>query len=141
LYKNVYDDNFSRPIMGYKDTVMNIKKTTIEEFHNKYYQPENTVVIISGKFDEDSVLKQLNGIKSIANLNSFKNNITSPSIVDKEIFIKKYKNDLASNYLVQGFKAPPKLDKSYYSTLVLNTFLGSGMSSLLFLKIRVNVNT
>lgn len=136
LYKNIYDDNFSRPIMGYKDTVMNIKKSTLEEFHYKYYQPENTVVIISGKFDEDSVLKQLNKIKSIETLNSFKNNITSPSIVDKEIFIKKYKNDLASNYLVQGFKAPSKLDEYYYSTLVLNTFLGSGMSSLLFSRIR-----
>jgi len=136
LYKNIYDENFSRPIMGYKDSIMNIKKATIEEFHNKYYQPENTVVIISGKFNEDSVLKQLNRIKSVTNLNSLKNKIASPSIVDKEIFIKKFKNDLASNYLVQGFKAPSKLDKAYYATLVLNTFLGSGMSSLLFSKIR-----
>jgi len=136
LYKNIYDDNFSRPIMGYKDTVTNIKKSSIEDFHNKYYQPENTVVIISGKFDEDSVLKQLNRIKRTADLNSVKNNLTSPSIVDKEIFIQKFKNDLASNYLLQGFKAPSKLDKFYYSTLVLNTFLGSGMSSLLFSKIR-----
>lgn len=133
LYEGIYDNDFSRPILGYKDTVLNMNKDVIRDYHEKFYAPENSTVIISGKFDEDIVLKSLSKIKNTYKPN---NTIKSPKMTDEEITLRNYKVDLASNYVVEGFKAPSKLENEYYSTLILNTFLGSGMSSLLFSKIR-----
>lgn len=66
---------------------------------------------------------------------SIKSELKSPEI-KRRYKNRKNKKDLSSNYIVQGFIAPPKLSKDYYATLILNTFLGSGMSSLLFSKLR-----
>ncbi len=69
---------------------------------------------------------------------SIKSELKSPEIKKRRYKNRKNKKkDLSSNYIVQGFIAPPpKLSKDYYATLILNTFLGSGMSSLLFSKLR-----
>ncbi len=136
LYQNIFDEDFARPVLGYEETVTNINYDIIIDYYNKFYNPKNVYVVIVGKFDESQVLKQLNGIKWQKNNYAIKSKIKSPSIRKEDIKVEKTKKDLSSNYIVEAFVAPPKLSKDYYAALILNTFLGSGMSSLLFSKLR-----
>lgn len=136
LYQNIYDEDFARPVLGYKETITNINYDMIMEYYGKFYNPLNVDVVIVGKFDEDKVLSQLKSINSKKDHCTFKRKIKSPKIKNENVKIERTKKDLSSSYMVQGFEAPPKLSKDYYATLVLNTFLGSGMSSLLFSKLR-----
>lgn len=135
LYKNIYDEDFARPVLGFKETVSNLNYDIIDYYYKTFYIPENVDVIIVGKFVEDDVLKQLNKIK-IPNSSGLKSEINSPIIKDENVIVEKTKKDLSSSYVVRAFKASGKTSKDYYNTLILNTFLGSGMSSLLFSKLR-----
>lgn len=135
LYKNIYDEDFARPVLGFKETVSNLNYDIIDYYYKTFYIPENADVIIVGKFVEDDVLKQLNKIK-IPNSSGLKSEINSPIIKDENVIVEKTKKDLSSSYVVRAFKASGKTSKDYYNTLILNTFLGSGMSSLLFSKLR-----
>ncbi|MFA6639467.1 MAG: pitrilysin family protein [Defluviitoga tunisiensis] len=136
LYQHIFDEDFARPVLGYRQTVTNINYDIIIDYYSKFYHPQNVYVVIVGKFNEDKVLNQLNSINWSKNNCSIKSELKSPEIKNEDIKIERTKKDLSSNYIVQGFIAPPKLSKDYYATLILNTFLGSGMSSLLFSKLR-----
>ncbi|PNR95405.1 pitrilysin family protein [Petrotoga sp. 9PWA.NaAc.5.4] len=135
LYKNIYDEGFARPVLGFKETVSNLNYDVIDYYYKTFYIPENVDVIIVGKFVEDDVLNQLNKINP-TNDSRLKIDISSPIIKNENVVIKKAKKDLSSSYVVRAFKASGKITQGYYNTLILNTFLGSGMSSLLFSKLR-----
>ncbi|MGM0640745.1 MAG: M16 family metallopeptidase [Thermotogota bacterium] len=135
LFRNVYDSNFGRPIIGYRETVKNMDENILRTHYKKNFIPENTIVSIVGNFDEVEVIRYLESLE-INRESKEKNEIKSPKISNEEISVKKTKKDLSQNYLVYAYKAPPKYSKDYYATLVLNTLMGSGMSSLLFTNIR-----
>jgi predicted Zn-dependent peptidase len=88
-----------------------------------------------GNFEENEIINYLESME-IERESKKSNEILSPKISNKRINVKKTKKDLSQNYLVYAYEAPPKYSKDYYATLVLNTMMGSGMSSLLFTNIR-----
>lgn len=135
LFKNVYDDNFGRPIIGYRETVKKMDENILREYYQKNFIPENTIVSVVGNFEEDEIIDYLESIEINRKQNK-PNEIMSPIISKEEIKVVKTKKDLSQNYLVYAYEAPPKYSKDYYATLVLNTLMGSGMSSLLFTNIR-----
>lgn len=135
LFKNVYDDNFGRPIIGYRETVKKMDENILREYYQKNFIPENTIVSVVGNFEEDEIIDYLESIEINRKQNK-PNEIMSPIISKEEINVVKTKKDLSQNYLVYAYEAPPKYSKDYYATLVLNTLMGSGMSSLLFTNIR-----
>lgn len=134
LFKHVYDENFGRPILGSKKNVKEFNHKKVYEYYEKYYVPQNTVAVVSGKFNEKEIIEKFENIKCLRNgeTNIFK----SPILKQENVFVKKTKRDLNQVYIINGFEAPAKNSKLYFPTLVLNTLLGSGMSSLLFNDIR-----
>ena len=50
-----------RNIVGYKETIKNFARKDFVAYLRKYYVANETVVCISGKFDEKAVIKQLQG--------------------------------------------------------------------------------
>jgi len=135
LFRNVYDSNFGRPIIGHRETVKNMDENILRTHYQKNFIPENTIVSIVGNFDEDEIIEYLESLE-IQRKYKDTNEIMSPVISKEEVKVKKTKKDLSQNYLVYAYEAPPKYSKDYYATLVLNTMMGSGMSSLLFTNIR-----
>lgn len=106
LYQNIYDEDFARPVLGYKETITNINYDMIMEYYGKFYNPLNVDVVIVGKFDEDKVLSQLKSINSKKDHFTFKRKIKSPKIKNENVKIERTKKDLSSSYMVQGFEAP-----------------------------------
>ncbi len=62
LYQHIFDEDFARPVLGYRQTVTNINYDIIIDYYSKFYHPQNVYVVIVGKFNEDKVLNQLNSI-------------------------------------------------------------------------------
>jgi len=134
LYKNIYDEDFARPVLGYRDTVKNFDSKVLRDYYGNFFVPQNTVVVVVGGFDEDKIISKLSDIKVKNDVS--KNKFKSPVLKEKNISIEKTKKELSQHYIINAFKAPSKIEDDYYATMVLNTLLGSGMSSLLFTKIR-----
>ncbi|MDO7977746.1 MULTISPECIES: M16 family metallopeptidase [Oceanotoga] len=134
LSKNIFDEDFARPVIGYKHTVRELNNRKLYPYYKKHYNPSNTIVVVSGGFDEEKILKKFKEMN--IGESGINNDFKSPILKKEDILIKKTKKELSQNYIINAFKAPNKKSEYYYPSLILNTLLGSGMSSLLFNKIR-----
>ncbi len=48
--------NYGHPIIGARSDIENVPIERLQAFYRKYYQPDNAVLLISGKFDESDAL-------------------------------------------------------------------------------------
>lgn len=52
--------NNGKPTIGARADIENVSIERLRDFYEKYYQPDNAVLTIAGKFDEQAVLKKVN---------------------------------------------------------------------------------
>ena len=48
--------NYGHPIIGARSDIENVPIERLQAFYDKYYQPDNAVLLVSGKFDETAAL-------------------------------------------------------------------------------------
>src|SRR6056297_178714 len=82
LFRNVYDSNFGRPIIGHRETVKNMDENILRTHYQKNFIPENTIVSIVGNFDEDEIIEYLESLE-IQRKYKDTNEIMSP-VISKE---------------------------------------------------------
>ncbi|NUU96052.1 hypothetical protein XO10_07160 [Marinitoga sp. 1135] len=135
LNKIMFSNTFANPILGTKESVSKLNAEILKDYYSREYTPENTVLMLVGPGKEleklvlkiGSLLPERKGKK-----NKFNSPVFKESVQRKE----KEKEELSQIYVSYAFKAPSKMSKDFYPSMVLKTFLGSGMSSLLFTRIR-----
>jgi predicted Zn-dependent peptidase len=135
LNKILFSNEFAFPVLGTKESVSNLNNKKLKEYYNEKYNPQNIVIMLVGPEKElNSLLDDINIL--IPNKLGKKCEFKSPEFNEKIDKIEKKKDDLSQIYVAYSFKAPSKMSDDFYSAAILKTFLGSGMSSLLFTKIR-----
>ncbi|MBT8262308.1 MAG: insulinase family protein [Bacteroidia bacterium] len=120
------------PVIGYLDDMKNWKQEDLEHYFKTYYAPNNCVVVMSGaiKFDDVKAMaeKYLGGIP--AQEAPPKIYIAEPKQTgERRITVQK---DVASPYLVMGYRTPEAKHKDYYALSILSDVLSSGQSSRLY---------
>jgi len=136
LFENVWKGPFGRPILGYENTIKNISREELVEYHNKVYFPKNMIVVLAGKLNGvfmNTVKKELEKIDKKGRERS-KNFFPKFSYPSSSVY--EVRNDLEQVHVALVKAVPGKGDSSYPAVAVLDTALGSGMSSLLFHEIR-----
>jgi zinc protease len=60
LYSMIYkNSSMGMSIIGPKKNILNFKKNDFVDFKNKFYLPENTVIVVTGKFDEKKIYSKI----------------------------------------------------------------------------------
>ena len=139
---NVFDEllfgaehPLGRTILGPKENIRSFTRKDFSAYMKRNYTPLNTVVCITGAFDEKKVLAKVRkefGILPHGNPPScitFASEQNAPRIA-----IKEKKTD--QTHFILGVPAYPYLHKDEFALAVLSTILGGGMSSRLFLEVR-----
>lgn len=135
LNKIMFSNEFAFPVLGTKESVSNLNSKKLKEYYNEKYNPQNIVMMFVGPEKElNSLLDDINIL--IPNKSGKKCEFKSPEFNEMVKKTEKKKDDLSQIYVAYSFKAPSKISDDFYSAAILKTFLGSGMSSLLFTKIR-----
>ena len=106
-------------------------------WHKQYYQPQNCVIFLSGRFNEDAV-------KSLNQLFGPWKDSTLSKIVEKNFSIEKYKperkylekKDALQTAIRIGCHTPNKLHPDYIPLTVLSTVLGGYFGSRLMSNLR-----
>jgi zinc protease len=52
--------NYGKSTIGSKEDIERVPITNLQAFYKKYYQPDNAVLLIAGKIDEDKTIKLVN---------------------------------------------------------------------------------
>lgn len=120
-------------ILGTTSTLGSIDRESILRFLHEFYVSNKIVIACAGSIDVDRALKILNENFFDINGSSEANEMSRP---DFHVSRKVYPKDLSEVHICAGFEGIPIKSPDKYSVLVLNTILGSGVSSRLFQEIR-----
>jgi predicted Zn-dependent peptidase len=123
-----------KPILGTTETVGRLAQEQLFEYHNDRFHGGNIIFSAAGNLDHDqftaAVAEKFAGLTG----GSTPKELSAPDPSAR--IILRNKKSLEQVQICLGVPAPPITDNNRYTTLILNTVLGGGMSSRLFQTIR-----
>lgn len=136
IYKNTPYSISSKVL---EKNIQNIKKSDIIEYYNKIFNPKNIVISINGNIDKDKTIQDLNKIfepKADSQTFDFKTYDSKiPRITTPRTNTIKMPTETA--WILLGWQTDGVLSEKDYATLqVIDSILGTGMSSRLFKELR-----
>jgi predicted Zn-dependent peptidase len=140
LVHEIFTQNFwkdhplGKPILGTKETVRSFERETLFDFYGSRFRGGNMVFSAAGNIDHDSFVEQVT--RRFESLPAGDNEFTAVAPKTTSRINLRNKKSLEQVQLCLGVPAPPVAHEDRYTTLILNTVLGGGMSSRLFQTIR-----
>ncbi|KKR09941.1 MAG: Peptidase M16 domain protein [Candidatus Woesebacteria bacterium GW2011_GWA1_39_21] len=132
----IFKGNFmATDIIGTKESVRGIQKSDFVSYRKSHYFTDNILLTVAGGVKRKDVI----GLAS-KYFKSVKNSKTKEpekfqSLQEKpQVLLKSKKND--QGHLIAGFLGRERGHEKRYEEVVLNSILGGGMSSRLFLEVR-----
>lgn len=118
-------------------TIPHIKREDITEFYEKIFVPENLVISINGNVDKDKTIAELTKIFNNKNGTKFDyNKYSIPHIVTPRVVLQVDKNT-QTDWIFLAWQTDGVQNLHDYATLqVIDSMLGTGMSSRLFRNLR-----
>lgn len=124
-----------KSILGTEENIISFERQNLLDFWQFYYNPENIVISVAGHFNQQ---KLLNSINKYFNFHTKAQTINryfeDTYAAEKTYFIEQ---PITQSHLCMGTGTRiPYHSKDRFPLLVLNTYLGGGMSSRLFQVLR-----
>lgn len=124
---------YGNPISGTKESLEGINNLNITDYVQKHYNADSTVISAAGNFDRDALL----GAISQKFVYDARKEAIKPQVVPQytpDVYYRE--KDTEQNHICIGFRGFDIFDDRIYDMSCFNSIFGSGMSSLLFQKIR-----
>ncbi|MGF6906304.1 M16 family metallopeptidase [Fusobacterium sp. PH5-44] len=121
-------------VLGTEKSLNNISREKFLNYYKLMYKASNMVISVAGKIDYDQIFGLLNKtFGKIKDNSKIRKNDVSYKIVKGENIIKK---DINQVHLCVNTRGTSLLDERKYTSSIISSVLGGGMSSRLFQKIR-----
>jgi len=127
------DKGLGQTVLGGMETISSFSRNDLIDHINKYYGAENIIVSCSGNFIEEQLIEGLNRTIGSLDRKGEKKTELVPVFTNKINIVTK---DLSEAHICLGLKGLPYNSTDRYSMHLLNTILGSGLSSRLFQNVR-----
>lgn len=115
-----------------------ITRDQLVDFYRQTFVPENMVVAVVGDFAPEVVQNYLESgaasLVGVAGATAAK--VASPAPLVTPQRVEEQRPIKGATWIAQGWLAPPVNDQDYVPLKVLNSLLGTGMSSRLFVNLR-----
>jgi zinc protease len=141
MYRHlIYKDSpYSISSIDLEKNISSITKSDLIDCYNRIFNPENIVISINGNVDKNKTIKAFNQIftpKTDEKPFDYSNyNAKIPSITTPTTNVHKMQTETA--WVILGWQVDSFLNKKDYATFeVINSILGTGMSSRLFKDLR-----
>ncbi|HTI14035.1 MAG TPA: pitrilysin family protein [Dictyobacter sp.] len=123
----------SRLALGTNESIAQLQRADLQTFWHEYYQPNNTLFSIAGKFDWDAVVAKME-----AHFGNWSGTaLPSPEIQpDPQTSISVEFREGKQEHLALMMPFPNYTDPDYYAAMVIAEVLGGGMASRLFVEVR-----
>jgi predicted Zn-dependent peptidase len=123
-----------KPILGTTETVQRLGQEQLFSYHNDRFHGGNMVFSAAGNLDHDQFTAAVAEKFGPLLQGAPPDELTAPEPSAR--IVLRNKKSLEQVQICLGVPAPPITDENRYTTLILNTVLGGGMSSRLFQTIR-----
>lgn len=122
--------------LGLEETVATLSRTDLQQYHQKYFRPDNLVISIAGRVTPATAEQLVNQVfgdwkadsiplptLALPTLSSQPERVTQPQQTQQSI-------------VMLGYLAPSVQHTDYITLKLLSTYLGNGLSSRLFVELR-----
>ena len=124
-----------RDQIGSKKLIKSVTQQQFQDYQQALYTPDNTVICLSGNFNEASTLEKIKHYFQMGqSTQSLKAEPIKEHNPEKKYIIENKQTEQA--HMILGFKSLNLHDPRKYALKVLATALGGNMSSRMFLNIR-----
>ena len=123
---------FGKPILGSVDTVQNFSRTDLIAHMEKHYYGSNMVLAIAGDISHEGILQMTREFENIPDRSSKMEQV--PLYTGGQYL--EQRDSLEQVNLILGFPGVSYHDGRFHTMQVMDTILGSGLSSRLFQEIR-----
>jgi len=119
-------------------TIPTITREDVLDYRDKISNPKNIVVSVTGNIeDKENFIKEFEGLFNSQDSSVFDYKKYSIKKLKSKISVEKKLNNQKTAWLIIGWQTDGLSDLKEYAALnVINTILGSGMSSRLFVNLR-----
>ena len=128
------DHPLGKSILGTSATVKRLDRQLLFDYHSDRFHGGNIVFSAAGNLDHDRFTEAVAGKFSALTGGATLHELPAPEPGAR--IVLRHKKALEQVQICLGVPAPPITDDNRYTTLILNTVLGGGMSSRLFQTIR-----
>ncbi len=128
-YKN---QPFGRPILGTQDTVKSFSREDLNNYINEHYFNRNILFAAAGNIEHEEVAQSIKDFLSKTHLKDLKKRQNASYTGGEYLEYRK----LDQVYLIIGFPSVSYHDDRHHTFQILDSILGSGMSSRLFQEVR-----
>jgi len=136
LRENLYGEHpYSMLSIGTENSINKLTRNDLINWHKKYYGLPNVIIVVTGNIKFSEVKKYVKKyFEKIPSVSSSEIKLSKPEINTLKLIQQNTKFEQA--YLMYGFLAPSVKNDDYIKLKCLNTYIGGGMSSLLFQELR-----
>jgi predicted Zn-dependent peptidase len=127
------DQPMGRPILGRSSTLKGLTRRDIKSYMARRYRADSVFITATGNVNHRALVKALGA--TIGKIKT-RPKAKPPKAPSSTRAVKFLKRDLEQVHLCMGVPVPPMTDSSRFRLYLINTMLGSGMSSRLFQEIR-----
>jgi predicted Zn-dependent peptidase len=128
------DHPLGKPILGTSATVAKLDQQSILAYHGDRFHGGNILFSAAGNLDHDRFTEAVAGKFSTLAGGETLHELPAPKAGAR--IVLRNKKSLEQVQICLGVPAPPVADENRFTTIILNTVLGGGMSSRLFQTIR-----
>ena len=121
--------------IGTKEIIKGLTREQFVEYKEALYTPDNTVISVSGHFEEKEVMDLIAKYFPLPDSKrayDFKPVSELPS--DKKVILQHKKTE--QGHIIVGFEGLPARDEDEYTEKILAVILGGNMSSRMFMNVR-----
>jgi predicted Zn-dependent peptidase len=128
------DHPLGKPILGTKDTVRRFEQPLIVDYYGSRFTPSNLIVAAAGSLKHDEFVELVS--KKFSQLVGGKNGFHEAPPKTNPRIVMRNKKALEQVQICVGVPSHSIAHERRYTSYILNTLLGGGMSSRLFQNIR-----
>ncbi len=131
---------YKRPIIGYESTIRSFDRKDILNYMNKWYTPDNMLLVAVGDFDADRALKTIRAL--IKDFPPRTGQKPSRAIEPEQTQLRKIllNREVQQVYLDMSWHIPPFAHRDLPALELLNIILGHGKSSRLYRRLKMGKN-
>jgi predicted Zn-dependent peptidase len=127
------ENSLGRSILGTESIVKSFQRSSVVHFWEKFYSGRNIIIAAAGNLNHSRLIKLVEKYFTFP-VRKMNKHPEKATIARKQVF--EYEHPISQAHLCIGGEGIPYSSDQRFSLLVLNTYLGGGMSSRLFQRLR-----
>lgn len=132
---------YANPILGTESTVATLSREHLQNYHHTYFRPDNIVVSITGRIAPDDAIALVDKYFGDWHLPHDRDDVLPLTHPDVPKLVPMGETSIIPEETQQtivmvGHLTPSVHSTDYLALKVLNTYLGNGLSSRLFVELR-----